>query len=161
MDSSLPGSSVHGILQARILEWVAISSSRRSSWPRCQPHGSYIFWIQVSNPCLLHLLHWQVGLYHQCQLRMVSKRVAASKIQIKCTENKSNQRSHHYIASSVFYQFKLKERNLKLRKNVLFLYLLSPLFRRLRAKELMLSKCSTGEDCWEYLGQQGDQISQS
>ena len=34
MDSSLPGSSVHGILQARILEWVAISFSRRSSQPR-------------------------------------------------------------------------------------------------------------------------------
>ena len=31
MDCSLPGSSVHGILQARILEWVAMSSSRRSS----------------------------------------------------------------------------------------------------------------------------------
>ena len=36
MDCSLPGSSVHGILQARILEWVAISSSRGSSWPRDQ-----------------------------------------------------------------------------------------------------------------------------
>ena len=33
-DCSLPGSSVHGISQARILEWVAISSSRGSSWPR-------------------------------------------------------------------------------------------------------------------------------
>ena len=31
MDYSLPGSSVHGILQARILEWVAISFSRESS----------------------------------------------------------------------------------------------------------------------------------
>ena len=31
MDCSLPGFSVHGILQARTLEWVAISSSRRSS----------------------------------------------------------------------------------------------------------------------------------
>ena len=30
----LPGSSVHGILQARILEWVAISFSRASSGPR-------------------------------------------------------------------------------------------------------------------------------
>ena len=30
MDWSLPGSSVHGIFQARILEWVAISSSRGS-----------------------------------------------------------------------------------------------------------------------------------
>ena len=31
MDCSLPGSSVHGILQARILEWVAMPSSRGSS----------------------------------------------------------------------------------------------------------------------------------
>ena len=34
MDCSPPGSSVHGILQARILEWAAISFSRGSSWPR-------------------------------------------------------------------------------------------------------------------------------
>ena len=36
---SLAGSSVHGISQAGVLEWVAISFSRRSSWP------------QASNPC--------------------------------------------------------------------------------------------------------------
>ena len=34
MDCSLPGSSVHGIFQARIMEWVAISFSRGSSQPR-------------------------------------------------------------------------------------------------------------------------------
>ena len=34
IDCSLPGSSVHGILQARTLEWVAISFSRASSWSR-------------------------------------------------------------------------------------------------------------------------------
>ena len=34
LDYSPPGSSVHGILQARILEWVAIPFSRGSSWPR-------------------------------------------------------------------------------------------------------------------------------
>ena len=34
MECSLPGSSVHGIFQARILEWVAISFSRASSRPR-------------------------------------------------------------------------------------------------------------------------------
>ena len=39
---SLPGSSVPGILQARILEWVAISSSRASSWPRDQTHVSCV-----------------------------------------------------------------------------------------------------------------------
>ena len=34
LDCSLPGFSVHGILQARKLEWVTISFSRGSSWPR-------------------------------------------------------------------------------------------------------------------------------
>ena len=41
VDCSLPGSSVHGILQARILEWVAISFSRGSSWPRDQTQISH------------------------------------------------------------------------------------------------------------------------
>ena len=36
MDCSPPGSSVHEIFQARILQWVAISYSRGSSWPRDQ-----------------------------------------------------------------------------------------------------------------------------
>ena len=42
MDCNLPGSSVHWILQARILEWVAISSSRGSSQPKDQTHVSCI-----------------------------------------------------------------------------------------------------------------------
>ena len=40
MDRSLPGSSVRGTLQARILEWVAVSYSRESSHPRDQTHVS-------------------------------------------------------------------------------------------------------------------------
>ena len=40
MDCSLPGSSVHGTFQAIVLEWIAISFSRGSSWPRD--------WTQVS-----------------------------------------------------------------------------------------------------------------
>ena len=42
MDCSLPGSSVHGIFQARTLEWVAISSSRGSSQPRDRTQVSCI-----------------------------------------------------------------------------------------------------------------------
>ena len=42
MSCSPPGSSVHGIFQARILEWVAISFSRGSSWPRDQTQVSCI-----------------------------------------------------------------------------------------------------------------------
>ena len=42
MDCSLPGSSVHGILQARTLGWVAMTSSRGSSWPRDRTRVSCI-----------------------------------------------------------------------------------------------------------------------
>ena len=42
VDCSLRGSSVHRILQARLLEWVATPSSRGSSWPKDQTHVSYI-----------------------------------------------------------------------------------------------------------------------
>ena len=41
MDYSLPGSSDHGISQARTLEWVAISFSRESSLPGLQ--GQHIY----------------------------------------------------------------------------------------------------------------------
>ena len=51
MDCSPPGSSVHGILQARILEWVAMPSSREEG----------IFPTQGLNLHLLHLLHRQAG----------------------------------------------------------------------------------------------------
>ena len=52
-----PGSSVHGISQARILEWVAVSSSRTSSRPRDQTHVSCIGqWI---------LYHWAITLLNR------------------------------------------------------------------------------------------------
>ena len=48
MDCSPPASSVHGILQARILEWVAMPFSRGSSWPRDWTHvfriGSWVLY---------------------------------------------------------------------------------------------------------------------
>ena len=52
-DCSPPGSSVQGIFPARILEWVAISSSRGSSWPRDGTRVSYISWIDQRI-----LYHW-------------------------------------------------------------------------------------------------------
>ena len=42
VDCSPSGSSVHGILQARILEWVAVPSSKESSRPRDQTSISFI-----------------------------------------------------------------------------------------------------------------------
>ena len=48
MDYKSPGSSVHGILQPRILEWVAISSSRGYSQPRDQIWVLYIYIYMIS-----------------------------------------------------------------------------------------------------------------
>ena len=51
MDCSPPSSSVHGILQARILEWVALPFSRGSCWPRywtgasCVADGFLTDWV--------------------------------------------------------------------------------------------------------------------
>ena len=64
MDCSSPGSSVHGILQARILECIAISSSIGSSWPRDRTLVSCIFCIDKQ--ILYHRalredpLHWHL-----------------------------------------------------------------------------------------------------
>ena len=63
MDCSPPGSSVHGILQARILEWVAISPSGGSSRLRDWTHISRLqhgMWI------LYHCTSWEALLYFRC-----------------------------------------------------------------------------------------------
>ena len=63
MDCSSPGSFVHGVLQARILKWVAISFSRESSWPSNQ--------IRLSSISRDHIVHtvfklFFFSIYHQC-----------------------------------------------------------------------------------------------
>ena len=68
MDCGLPGSSLHGILQIRVLERVSIPSSRGSSQPRDQ------------TPVSWHLLHWQVSplpLSHQENLKGADSKITA------------------------------------------------------------------------------------
>ena len=61
MDCSLPGSSVHGISQARTLEWVAIPFSRGPSWSRdqtqvsCTAGGFFTLWATREAPLSLHV----------------------------------------------------------------------------------------------------------
>ena len=63
MDRSLPGFSVHGIIQARILEWVVTPFSRRSSWSRDQTESpalqvdSFTIWAsrEANSHCLVRL----------------------------------------------------------------------------------------------------------
>ena len=73
MDCSLPGSSVHGIFQARILEWVAIPFSRGSSQPR---DGTCISCISyIGRQILYHWVTWEAkislrGSLNQPHLKM-------------------------------------------------------------------------------------------
>ena len=68
MDCSLPGFSVHGIFQARILEWVAISFSRRSSGPRN--------WTRVSHIVGRHFTVWAT---REVQIKRKSHPIERSK----------------------------------------------------------------------------------
>ena len=62
-DYNLPGSSVHGILQTRILEWVAIPFSRWSSWPRdqmqvsCMSSRFFTVWVIRENLYMCIYVH--------------------------------------------------------------------------------------------------------
>ena len=59
MEYSLPGSSVHGIFQARILEWIAMSSSRGSSRPRNGTQVSHI-----AGRCFTIWATWEASTLH-------------------------------------------------------------------------------------------------
>ena len=67
MDCSLPGSTIHGIFQARILEWVAIPFSRRSSQPRDWTQVSHIvgrrFTIWATREVIAYMISLQQTLF--------------------------------------------------------------------------------------------------
>ena len=82
IDHSLTVSSVHGILQARELKWVAISFSRGSSWPRDQAHVSCISCIDMQI-----LYHWHhLGSFHN----LANKWKFALSVLCYCFPNKSD-----------------------------------------------------------------------
>ena len=54
MYCSPPGSSVHWILQARILEWIVMPSSRGSSWPEIEPEAPAVPALQADSLSLSH-----------------------------------------------------------------------------------------------------------
>ena len=70
MDCSLPGSSVHGIFQARILEWVAISCFRGSSRFRDWTHVSCVCYI--GRQILYHWATWEAPFRHK-EYQLTSK----------------------------------------------------------------------------------------
>ena len=101
MDCSPPGSSAHGILQARILEWVVTTFSRGSSWPRDLTGISYIScmgrWVlyhyhhlESPHPCMtvgknISLTIWTfVGKVMSLLLNMLSRFVVAFLPRSRC-----------------------------------------------------------------------------
>ena len=71
-DCSPPGSSIHGILQARILECVAIPVSREASQPKDQT-------------CISCFQHWQAGTLPQSHLGSPKVYLEISKTYVNCT----------------------------------------------------------------------------
>ena len=83
MDCSSPGSSVHEISQTRILEWIAISFSRRSCWLRD--------WTHVSCIGRKVLYHWATLEVHNCRLEVFKCREeTVSERQTNCLLNCTN-----------------------------------------------------------------------
>ena len=72
MDYSLPGSSVQGILQARILEWVVMPSSRESSTQGWNLH----LYVSCIGRCVL---------YHYCHLKAQGTNTASNIFLLKPT----------------------------------------------------------------------------
>ena len=90
MDCSLPDSSVHGILQARTLEWVAISSSRGSSRPRGRTHISCSFCL--GRQVLYHQHHLgSPGLHLIAALLFLTLISHASKVTLKILQARLQQ----------------------------------------------------------------------
>ena len=69
LDCSLTRSSVHGIFQARILNWIAISYSRGSSWSRDRTHVSCI-----GRRILYHHATWETPMLRPCKQTKTNNR---------------------------------------------------------------------------------------
>ena len=95
MDSNLPGSSVHGIFQVWILEWVAFLQG--------------IFPTQGSNPRLLSPLHWQV-----CSLPLVPSgkpKITEMILHIRCVYQHTYLLDTHCLSVIMGYRYSLRTWN--------------------------------------------------
>ena len=117
MNHSLPGSSVHGIFQTRILEWVAVSFSRESSWLRDWTLISYVSCIGRQN--LYHWATWEAPGGHMLEFSyLLNKLSYASELAISLQLWRAELHtlspsiaaelpwhSDKYMASMIYYMF--------------------------------------------------------
>ena len=102
MDCSLPSFSVHEIFQERILEWVAISYSRESSWPRDETHISCI-----GRHILYHYATWEAIVLHYLSYCSNCSQVLVSWLSQLTPE--SFDMPHHLLLLCFIHSFSLFE----------------------------------------------------
>ena len=95
MDYNPPGSSLHGILQARILEWVAMPFFRGSSQPRDGTHTSYVFCSVHQGPMGSPSLHLELQIHWSYKTVSLISQVSNHHY------TASNARNHHLVQCAV------------------------------------------------------------
>ena len=88
-DGSPPGSAVHGILQARILEWVAIPFSRGSSQPRN--------WTQVSCIVIRFFTVWVANMMSPAKNILIMRNVGLDELQARIKIGGRNSNNLRYV----------------------------------------------------------------
>ena len=188
IDCSPAGSSVHGILQARILEWTAMPSSRGSSSSRGWTHSSYVSCIgrffTTSVTCeahiliLLHAFYPAVCYLHLKRFHTITFDLIIIKIMwttwntvllIWACVNKSVPWKKNYDKPR--QHIKKKNRDITLPTKVCVVKaMVFPVvmyvcenwtIKKADTEELMFLNCGVREDSWESLGLQGDPTSPS
>ena len=121
VDCTPPGSSIHGILQARILEWVAVSFSRGSFWPWNQTQVSCIAgrffthwatqeaqgtWGNIKG-FQTHTWHWPFMLHHPTSSPCYHLQMCT---QISCSEMFRDKGPHKTLTPDVHCDLKLLEK---------------------------------------------------
>ena len=119
MDCSPPGSSVHEISQSRILEWVAVSSSRGSSRPRDRTHISCIG-RQILYPWTTWETHWGKSSSHIC--RVTNLRVQTDSSTYTHTHTHTHTHTEQYLA------VRIMDKAFKEKKNTWGFSSFSPIF---------------------------------
>ena len=140
-----PGSSVHGISQARILEWVAIPFSKGSHWSM---DGTYAFCIAgrffTTEPPGMPIHTTGQGQKFEILLFIIILYLDFF---------------HIMLFISNFGVLYILEKNSF--SGCVILDVRVGLWRKLSAEELMILSCGVGEDSWESLGLKGDPTSPS